>query len=123
MFNNIKKQLRQHLETIAKPRDPYLNTGGFFFVREYIREELSKYGSVEVHEFNVEDRIHENLILNLPADNYLDHKPPILIGAHYDTVPGSPGADDNATGIAVLLELARYFKRGMERIRAKWFMV
>ncbi len=30
-----------------------------------------------------------------------------LIGAHYDTVPGTPGADDNASGVAVLLELAR----------------
>ncbi|MCP2731023.1 M20/M25/M40 family metallo-hydrolase, partial [Limnofasciculus baicalensis] len=34
---------------------------------------------------------------------------PILIGAHYDAVPGSPGADDNATGVAVLLELAKEF--------------
>ena len=33
--------------------------------------------------------------------------PIILIGAHYDSVPGSPGADDNASGTAVLLELAR----------------
>ena len=31
----------------------------------------------------------------------------IVIGAHYDTVPGSPGADDNASGVAVLIELAR----------------
>jgi len=31
----------------------------------------------------------------------------VVIGAHYDTVPGSPGADDNASGIAVLIELAR----------------
>ena len=31
----------------------------------------------------------------------------ILVGAHYDTVPGSPGADDNASGIAVVLEVAR----------------
>ncbi len=31
----------------------------------------------------------------------------IVIGAHYDTVPGTPGADDNASGVAVLLELAR----------------
>ena len=30
----------------------------------------------------------------------------IVVGAHYDTVPGSPGADDNASGVAVLLELA-----------------
>ncbi len=31
----------------------------------------------------------------------------IVIGAHYDTVIGTPGADDNASGVAVLLELAR----------------
>jgi len=30
----------------------------------------------------------------------------IVVGAHYDTVPGSPGADDNASGVAVLIELA-----------------
>lgn len=33
----------------------------------------------------------------------------LLIGAHYDTVPGSPGADDNASGVAALLELSRAF--------------
>jgi len=32
--------------------------------------------------------------------------PPLLIGAHYDTVSGSPGADDNASGLVVLLEVA-----------------
>src|SRR5688500_11224204 len=31
----------------------------------------------------------------------------IVIGAHYDTVGRSPGADDNASGVAALLELAR----------------
>jgi Zn-dependent M28 family amino/carboxypeptidase len=31
----------------------------------------------------------------------------VLVGAHYDTVPGSPGADDNASGVAALIELAR----------------
>ena len=30
----------------------------------------------------------------------------VVIGAHYDSVPGSPGADDNASGVAVLIELA-----------------
>jgi Zn-dependent M28 family amino/carboxypeptidase len=32
----------------------------------------------------------------------------IVIGAHFDTVSGSPGADDNATGCAVVLAAARY---------------
>jgi hypothetical protein len=33
----------------------------------------------------------------------------IVVGAHYDTVPGSPGADDNASGVAVLIELSKIF--------------
>ena len=33
----------------------------------------------------------------------------VLVGAHYDTVEGSPGADDNASGIAALLELSHLF--------------
>jgi Zn-dependent M28 family amino/carboxypeptidase len=31
----------------------------------------------------------------------------VLVGAHYDTVPGSPGADDNASGVAGVIEIAR----------------
>ena len=34
-----------------------------------------------------------------------------LVGAHYDTVPGTPGADDNASAVAVLLELGRRLGR------------
>jgi Zn-dependent M28 family amino/carboxypeptidase len=34
----------------------------------------------------------------------------VLVGAHYDTVPETPGADDNASGIAGLLELARLLR-------------
>lgn len=35
----------------------------------------------------------------------------LVIGAHYDTAVGTPGADDNASGIAVLLEIARLSKK------------
>lgn len=31
----------------------------------------------------------------------------LLVGAHYDTVPGSPGANDNASGVAAMIEIAR----------------
>ena len=34
----------------------------------------------------------------------------ILVGAHYDSIRGTPGADDNATGVAALLELSRIFQ-------------
>lgn len=33
----------------------------------------------------------------------------VLVGAHYDAVPVTPGADDNASGVAAALELARRF--------------
>ncbi len=57
-----------------------------------------------------------NLIVEFPG-----HRRPeeiVLVGAHYDTVPGSPGADDNASGMAALIELARRFRapgRSFER--------
>lgn len=38
--------------------------------------------------------------------------PHVLVGAHLDTVPQAPGAEDNASGIAVLLELARLHPSG-----------
>jgi Zn-dependent M28 family amino/carboxypeptidase len=41
-----------------------------------------------------------------PADG-----PFILLGAHYDTVPRTPGADDNASAVAVCLECARVIKK------------
>lgn len=34
----------------------------------------------------------------------------LVIGAHYDSVPGTPGADDNASGVAALLEIARQLR-------------
>jgi Zn-dependent M28 family amino/carboxypeptidase len=38
------------------------------------------------------------------------HRPIVVVGAHYDTVPGSPGADDNASGVSALLEIARLLR-------------
>lgn len=39
----------------------------------------------------------------------------IIVGAHYDSIRGGPGADDNATGVAALLALARGLRRGTQR--------
>jgi hypothetical protein len=54
------------------------------------------------HEYGLALR---NLEIRVPGDD--DRAGVFVVGAHYDTVPGSPGADDNASGVAVLLELAR----------------
>lgn len=105
---DLREHLYSHLTQLVRDRDPYLSTGGHFFVKQYIHQQLAQWGDVETDEFEFRSKIHQNLILNLPPDNSRQ-QPPILIAAHYDAVPGTPGADDNATGVAVLLELARTF--------------
>ncbi|MGF1536652.1 MAG: M28 family peptidase [Elainellaceae cyanobacterium] len=102
----IQARLRSHLDAIARERDIYVATGGYFFVREYVRRQMAQWGSVTSHPFDGLVQGGENLILDLPGTS-LESTAPILVGAHYDGVPGTPGADDNATGVAVLLELAR----------------
>ena len=126
---NLKERLHSHLIQIVRDRNPYLASEGHFYAQQYIREQLAQWGTVEIDDFSVRGRIHHNLILDLPPlspplakggkqDNLGLEKqikkrlPPIVIGAHYDTAPGSPGADDNATGVAVLLELARDIASG-----------
>lgn len=125
----LKERLHRHLIQIVRDRNPYLASEGHFYVQQYIREQLSQWGSVEIDDFAVRGRIHHNFILDLPPlspplakGGKQEESPlgkgdkqenkqekPIVIGAHYDTVPGTPGADDNATGVAVLLELAAEF--------------
>jgi Zn-dependent M28 family amino/carboxypeptidase len=51
----------------------------------------------------------KNLIVEKRGRNTA--KPLIIIGAHYDTVVDTPGADDNASGVAGLLELARLLQK------------
>ncbi|MBF2067599.1 MAG: M28 family peptidase [Calothrix sp. C42_A2020_038] len=72
--------------------------------RSYIATELKKYGwKPKLQKFPQG--------INIVAERGgTDQKAgTILVGAHYDTVYQSPGADDNASGIAVVLEIARLF--------------
>lgn len=103
---DLQQNLFAHLEQVIRDRNPYFASQGHFYVQQYIQQQFSQWGTVVAHPFELQGRQHQNWVLDLPGNS---SKPPILIGAHYDTFPGSPGADDNATGIAVLLELARAF--------------
>jgi Zn-dependent M28 family amino/carboxypeptidase len=60
---------------------------------------------VSAHPFEAMGETYRNVIATLPASQ--GDAAPLLIAAHYDTVPGSPGADDNASALAVMLEAAR----------------
>lgn len=94
---DLKERLKTHLTHIARERDPYLATGGRLYVQHYIHQQLEQWGIVETHKFEVRGTKCQNLVVNLPHITSYSCKqmPPILMGAHCDAAPGSPGADDN----------------------------
>ena len=72
----------------------------------YIRTTFEAAGyEVNIQSFPSHGLSVNNLEAVLPGHGATDEI--IVVGAHYDSVAGSPGADDNASGVAALLELAR----------------
>ena len=72
----------------------------------FIAAELGKAGyTVGRQSYQVEGRPCENLEVELPGSGHAEEI--VIIGAHYDSVFGSPGANDNASGVAALLTIAR----------------
>ncbi|WP_120004880.1 M20/M25/M40 family metallo-hydrolase [Nesterenkonia muleiensis] len=91
--------------TEAGPRDPD-NPPGIAAALDYLTSTLASYG-YQAYQHHYGEQDHQvNVIVEPGADQgggTLD------LGAHWDTVAGSPGADDNASGVAGLLEIAREF--------------
>ncbi|MGH1345605.1 MAG: M28 family peptidase [Nannocystales bacterium] len=72
------------------------------------------YAEVRRQAFRVDGQEVVNLEAVLPGTMRPDEV--IVVGAHYDSAPGTPGADDNASGVAALLELAcELFQRSGQR--------
>ncbi|MCH8348438.1 MAG: M28 family peptidase [Proteobacteria bacterium] len=72
----------------------------------FIAAELGKAGyAVGRQSYQVEGRLCENLEVQLTGSGHAEEI--VIIGAHYDSVFGSPGANDNASGVAALLTIAR----------------
>jgi len=76
--------------------------------RDYIRESFASLGfDPDEQTYTVRGETVANLQVEVPGAGRSDEI--VLIGAHYDTA-STPGADDNATGVAGALELARHFR-------------
>jgi Zn-dependent M28 family amino/carboxypeptidase len=72
----------------------------------YIRNEFLSLGyDVAAQAYDVGGIRCENLEVTVPGTTRPGEI--IVAGAHYDTVVGSPGADDNASGVAAVIEIAR----------------
>jgi Zn-dependent M28 family amino/carboxypeptidase len=92
-----KDYLREIVEAISIPRHFFAEHRNNQFVAQSIAHEFERHG-YEVH--------YQGVWSNLLAKKSNIADDVILIGAHYDSVPSTPGADDNASGVAVMLACA-----------------
>lgn len=104
-LNDLESRLRTHVSTLAaSPRVPGTSehARAALYVREHLRE-----ARLEVSDDLFSDGAQRGLNIRARPPSDPADLPLLVIGAHYDSIPGSPGADDNASAVAALLEIAR----------------
>jgi hypothetical protein len=98
--------LQRHVRMLSQTLHPrsYLHAANLDAAADYVLKSFQSSGArTEQQVFEVDGRQYRNLIARFgPEDGEL-----LVIGAHYDSCGDTPGADDNASGVAGLLELAR----------------
>ena len=104
-------RLASHVRVLAECPRPAESTR-LENCREYVTVDLQKRGwNVERHPFTVQTVDGTSLsgvnLIAEHADRPLGDGPRLCLGAHLDSCPETPGADDNASAVAALLELAR----------------
>jgi aminopeptidase YwaD len=107
------QRLRRILDVIVGERSPSSSVRHLAAVESFIEKELGSYGlSVEGDYFSYRGKTFRNIVGRQSAQRGTSL---IILGAHFDSVQGTPGADDNASGVAVLLEAARLLSRARLR--------
>jgi len=104
-------RLKVHIEYLASKigERHVLRIDALDAAREYIEAEWRAQGySVNRQWYDAGGRRCANLEVERPGGARKEEI--LLVGAHYDTVPGSPGANDNGSGVAALLEISRLFR-------------
>src|SRR3954470_2003614 len=118
----ILQGLRRHVDMLAGLIGPrhLAKPSSTDATLAYIQRELSIGGeSVERQTFDAKPGQGTNLILERRGTTKADEI--VILGAHHDTVPETPGADDNASAVAVLIEVAR-LTRGVSTKRTIRFV-
>ena len=100
--------LKRHIATIAAREHNVAHYDELEKVARYIETTLASFGyTVGRQEFLADAKPVRNIDVAIePAGQRADPEV-IVVGAHYDSVVGSPGANDNASGAAAVIELAR----------------
>jgi Zn-dependent M28 family amino/carboxypeptidase len=91
--------LRKSVEKLAVPRHYQAETGNNMATAAWLVEQLQLYG----YQVKIQSR-YDNLLAVMPE---VERRSLVLVGAHYDSVPQTPGADDNASAVAAMLTVAQ----------------
>jgi hypothetical protein len=108
--NDLPARLRSYVEALATPAGREVGSPGHRQAREYLLGRLGELGLEPYYgeDFSLPYRVGRvdfaNLIGVVPGRDR--SRPPLLLGAHYDTAGPLPGADDNAAAVAIALAVA-----------------
>lgn len=107
-METLISNLRRHVEALSVDigERHMWREGSLDQAAEYIESRFAAMGYQPVRQTY---SAYKKPVSNIIAQKDGPPGPMLVVGAHYDTVPGSPGADDNTSAVAGLLELARLF--------------
>ncbi|MGI9497308.1 MAG: M28 family peptidase [Mariniblastus sp.] len=118
MMKSNQNSLYQHVEflTQLRPFRNYLNLDSLEKVCDYLKAEFEKYGLVPSEQkFIVRGQEYKNILATYNADQSQSQRR-LIVGAHYDVCGDQPGADDNASAVAGLLEIARMVAEAQPKV-------
>ena len=123
----LAQALERHTATIAAHEHNLAHYAELENVARYIETALASYGyASKAQTFIVSGRSVRNIEVTIAAQPTLATPETIVVGAHYDSAPGTPGANDNASGTAAVIELARLLRdldhQTQKRIRLVLFV-
>ncbi|MFW9852492.1 MAG: M28 family peptidase [Candidatus Thorarchaeota archaeon] len=101
-----EEKLFQHVLSVEGVKHPLLDPKKLNETADYIKSEFQKY-DLTTSEQTFEIEGYDMTFRNIEGHIGDETKPELLVTSHYDTVLNAPGADDNGSAIAGMLETAR----------------
>lgn len=114
-----EENLKEIVRIVSIPRHGWYNYNELSNIANFIEEKFKEYDYlIDIDEFFYHGKSYKNIIAT--TNGTKSSKSWLLIGAHYDSAVDSPGADDNASGVAVMLEVARILRQNPLSQRLKF---